>query len=272
MIHNPCPNLLALSQPSNTFKALNESLVVDGTAGRFLFIKPEAKFAPITREEEDRQANLIRIDDSVLPNELKEMLRETCKDKSVYAMATDVKPAIPMPISNPHVREISRQYQNELTARRADTNRTEGDGALYLQISARDSEKAKKLAMVYAFSNNPDLPIINEDAIRWGWEFALHSTRLLEANIRVNRTHTLYERDCAEIVDHILRQGAIGVTDGELVARFKKLRPKERAEAIQDLQNRGEIVATKGARHGRPATIYLHREYIDAPLAQESDE
>ena len=53
----------------------------------------------------------------------------------------------------------------------------ERDDPAGMAIWARANEKARRLALIYACSENHQDPVMDEDAARWAWEFVDHQTR-----------------------------------------------------------------------------------------------
>jgi len=84
----------------------------------------------------------------------------------------------PVPKVVPHTPEatdILRQLRTHADGQYALAE--DRDDAVGMAIWARANEKARRLALVYACSENHEDPVVGEAAARWAWEFVDHQTR-----------------------------------------------------------------------------------------------
>ena len=67
-----------------------------------------------------------------------------------------------------------------------------------MAIWARANEKARRLALIYACSENHETPLINADAARWAWELVTHQTRrmlfMTDEHVSENQFHAMCQK------------------------------------------------------------------------------
>ena len=170
----PLPHLtlFATGIPRFVYGALSEKALENGLLGRCLFIETD-EFRPLGDPQ--------RLD---LPPVCVEIARMMVAREKRFAETGVLEPVTVVTTADGR-RKLAelRQGTDELSRRLFESDlRTAA--ALYCRLY----EKAKKLAMLWAISMNPEQPQMTADAVIWGSLFAAHVTRkmLYEAQFNVS--------------------------------------------------------------------------------------
>lgn len=133
-------------------------------------------------------------------------------------------------------------------------------------IYNRVAENTMKLALVYAFSINPQDPYIDQKAFDWGRDMALWSANSLMEQYNRYSSDTEVERQAKEVEEFIRTHGSDGIPPSVLDRRFaKKYRSQDWSSLLSQLHLSGSILRveqkTNGA--GRPAVRIVHFDHFD---------
>lgn len=74
-----------------------------------------------------------------------------------------------------------------------------------MAIWARANEKARRLALIYACSENHEEPVIGEDAARWAWEFVDHQTRRMLFMAGDHVSENEFDARCKSVIGTLRR-------------------------------------------------------------------
>ena len=185
-IDQPCVSLLGMTIPSNFWSALEESHLTDGFAARLMVIDTGPK-APAVEIEEAKPPQSI-LDVAMYWRD--------------YRPGGNLSQQFPEPNVVPNDDEAKAIFQ-EL----ADYQETviEEPAA---SICSRMIEKAKRLALIYACSQNHEAPVIDAKAALWGVRFSTWATNYFlkhakdevtpddEFNRRVQKVRKYIEKRC----------------------------------------------------------------------------
>lgn len=104
----------------------------------------------------------------------------------------------------------------------------------------RAFEKARKLALLYALSENPEEPVLTKEAIQWGWEFACYQTKrqlyMAESYVADNPFHLL----CLKFMRKLKANG--GTIERRTIMRHMSLKLTELEQVEKFLIDSGEII------------------------------
>lgn len=126
-------------------------------------------------------------------------------------------------------------------------------------------EKANKLALLFACSENAQSPTITDAAALWACDVVMHATRRLvfEAARRVseNRIESSVKR-LSRIIEEC---GPAGVDKSGLTHKTRFLSTRERNEYLDTLIECREIVLQSLDTGHRPRAVYTHRRHVATP-------
>jgi len=160
-IVNPHLTLFATGIPKYCYAALNEKSMENGLLGRCLFLDTE-EFCPLG-EMKARE----------FPTELVDTAKWlAAKEKAIEE--TGVIDPIVVPDTPDAKRKIAELKFNSDEMTRRLMNSGMGTSAA---ICVRIPEKALKLALIWAISENPEMPRITADGVIWATRFVSHLTK-----------------------------------------------------------------------------------------------
>jgi len=108
---------------------------------------------------------------------------------------------------------------------------------------SRTCEHAKKLALIYACSENHIEPQISLDAVRWASEFALHQTRRQLYLASVHVAENPFHKECLKFLNKI-NEASDKVMARRDLMRAMKLKAAEFDQVVLTLVQQGEIEPT----------------------------
>jgi len=131
----------------------------------------------------------------------------------------------------------------------------ENDDTVGMAIWARANEKARRLALVYACSDNHENSVIGEAAARWAWEFVSYLTRRMLFMAYSHVADNPFHAECLKVIDKLR-----GAADGELphsaLLKAMKIDAKSFRELINTLVERGDVDVRQVTTGGRTGTWY----------------
>ncbi len=96
----------------------------------------------------------------------------------------------------PEARDVLSELRQQ--ADREYSSAEDNEDPVGMAIWARANEKARRLALIYACSENHEDPLINAEAARWAWELVTHQTRrmlfMTDEHVSENRFHAMCQK------------------------------------------------------------------------------
>jgi hypothetical protein len=123
----------------------------------------------------------------------------------------------------------------------------------------RATEKARKLALLYACSRHAVEPAIDETAARWGCELSRYLTRRLIYLASQWVAENPFDAKRKRVLRLIAAAGELGLSRSELYAKTRAFTTRERAEVLEALLLCGDIreVHSPSGRRGAPGVRYV---------------
>jgi hypothetical protein len=250
-IDNPHACLYA----TTTYDALYDTLSIDSLKGGFLsrvlIFEGDAEVAIRRGHKNPPSASIV----------------EQAKWWGRYHPGGNLAPEFPQPLVI-KMTEAARRIMDafDLFAEQERKRLGEPIGSLW----PRAGEKARKLALLYACSENADSPTMTDAAVTWAVEVCSHLTARLvyEASRRVaeNRQESEVKR-LARIVEDA---GITGIDKTAMTRKTRWLKKRDRDEHLATLIESGEVIENKRERQGRPLHSYLHRRFAGVLTSQTS--
>ncbi|HHK40933.1 MAG TPA: DUF3987 domain-containing protein [Planctomycetaceae bacterium] len=124
---------------------------------------------------------------------------------------------------------------------------------------SRTCENAKKLALIYACSENHIEPVIRLPAVEWATSLAMHQTRrqlyLAATYVAENPFHA----DCLKLLRK-LREAPERTLPHSVLLKRMKMKAKDFRDLIETLVQRGEVRIVTTPRAGSPTVEYVLSE------------
>jgi Protein of unknown function (DUF3987) len=131
----------------------------------------------------------------------------------------------------------------------------------------RAVEKAGKLALLYACSENPQSPVVTDAAATWAVELVSHLTARLVFLASRWVSENRIERALKRVARIIEDAGPDGITKTALISKTKWVNTRDREEILRTLVESGEVLWQQIERKGRPRNVYRHRRCVNAEAA-----
>jgi len=131
----------------------------------------------------------------------------------------------------------------------------------------RAVEKANKLALLYACSENAQAPEISEAGARWAVDLVSHLTRRLVFLASRWVSENRQEKGVKRVGRIIEAQGPAGIPKAALTLATRWLGTRDRNEHLDTLIESGEVKLRTIPTAGRTRTVYVHRKHLAAAVA-----
>lgn len=241
VIHQPSFTLFGTAIPVHFYSALNERLLTNGILSRTIIIDSGAV-------REGQEARYIDAPDHIV-NVAKWWCdsfpsgKESCmKPKPITVSSTSEAGRILTELRNEADEEWSSADESDETAR---------------VVWSRVNEQGRKLALLYAVSENHRNPVIREDAAKWGADFAKHQARRVLALVGRYGATSEFMKDCRKMFDHLSNAPGRRLSRSKLMRKMKHLTVKKFDEIIHALEERKEINREIVPTKGRPRIDYV---------------
>lgn len=130
------------------------------------------------------------------------------------------------------------------------------DGAA---LWTRACEKSRKLALMHAVSMNPEAASVTKQSAEWACQLVTHLTERLEVLAEAWVSDGNFDAMQKLILRHIEKAGTNGISSSQLYLKVRHMRPRERKEALDSLQECGQVVTERINTKGRPSIVYKAR-------------
>ncbi len=240
-ICNPHMVIFGTAIPVHFYGALSERMMTNGLLSRLLILDCSGK-----RKGQDAS-----------PIEPPEHIIEAARWWREFAPGgKDLAMVNPAPVDVPH----TAAAKAILTKLRLDADREHercsDDDETGRAVWSRAGEHGMKLALIYAVSSSHENPEVDEQAARWGAEFAMHQARRKLAMAGRYGASSPFEKDCRVIVERLTSSANRRLSRSLLLKRMKNLSAKQFDERTRTLIERNEIEIDSIPTGGRPGVFY----------------
>ena len=241
VIDQPCLVLFGTAIPNHYYAALSERMLTNGLFARMIVLESGPR--PPGQEP------------GILdpPERVVETAAWWANFRPGSGNLADAHPA---PKTVPHTDEAKRllvELREE--AERAYSEAEARSDAVATTVWGRVSENARKLALLYAISENPRAPEIGADAVRWATGLVLHQTR----RMLYMASGYAAEGEFDELALRLLRK--LREAEGRrlphsLLLKRMKLDAKAFRQLVETLVERGDVAVEVAKTAGRDAVTY----------------
>ncbi len=162
----------------------------------------------------------------------------------------------PVPKIVPHTDDAKAILVETRLEAEAEYAKAEGLGdAVGTTVWGRVSEHVRKLALVYAVSENFERPEIGRAATEWARRFVLHQTRRMLFQAEAHVAETPFHAECMKLMRKLREAPAQTLPHGVLLKRMKT-DARTFQELITTLVQRGDIKVQTQSTAGRPTRSY----------------
>jgi len=128
-----------------------------------------------------------------------------------------------------------------------------------MSIWARAYEKARRLALIYACSENHLDPMISRQAAEWAWAFAKHQTQRMVFGAHNRVAENPFHAECLKVMEKLRAEPGKTLKHSVLMKRMK-LDAQMFQKVVETLYQQEDIQIRNDPTKGRAGTYYLLRE------------
>jgi len=168
----------------------------------------------------------------------------------------------PVPRIVPHTEEAKGILIETRLEAEAEYGRAESAGdAVGTTVWGRVSEHVRKLALLYAVSENHERPEIGRAAVEWARRFVIHQTRRMLFMAQAHVADNPFHADCLKFLQK-LRAAPGGELAHSVLLKRMKMEAKNFIDLVATLEQQGDIVIRMqpAPGSGRPRRFYCLAE------------
>ena len=242
VIDQPCLVVFGSAIPTHFYGALSERMLTNGLVARMIIIES----GPRPGGQEPRT--------DPPPERIMAVARWWAE---YWPGSGNLQKEHPVPAIVPQTADAQRYLIETRDAVDAEYAQAEArDDPVGTTVWGRVGEHVRKLALLYAISENHLSPCIGLDAVKWASAFALHQTRrmLYMASTRV--AENPFHAQCLRVLDKLRAAPNRELSHSQLLRRMK-VDTKTLSLLIETLSQQGDIaIEFRQPKQGRPSHVY----------------
>ena len=252
-IDQPCLVVFGTAIPNHYYEALSERMLTNGFFARMIVLECGSRSS-------GREPSLLAIPGRVV---------ETARWWADFRCGTgNLENWHPVPRIVPQSEEarsvlIATRLEAEAEYSKAET----ADDSVGTAVWGRASEHARKLALIYAVSENHQHPEITRAATEWASRLVLHQARRMLFMAQSHVADNPFHAECLKFLQRLRSAPGQELPHSVLLKRMKT-DAKSFLALVTTLEQRGDIVIQTQSTPGRSARSYRLAEVLD-PRAGE---
>jgi len=253
-IDQPCLVVFGTAIPNHYYEALSERMLTNGFFARMIILESGKRSAGQEPRIEPPPPRVL----------------ESAKWWADFRPSSgNLEPWHPVPRVVPITQEaahilIENRLEAEAEYAKAETS---GD-TVGTAVWGRVTEHARKLALVYAVSENHANPEVGKRAVQWARRFVMHQARrmlyMTQAHVAANPFHA----ECLKLLEKLRGAPGLELPHSVLLKRMK-MDTKNFMLIVNTLEQRGDIVVRNNPTATKPGRFY---QLVGATREQESGE
>ena len=240
-IDQPCLTILGTAIPNHYYKALSERMLTNGFFARMIILE-------CGKRGKGQEPSIRELPDSVLA---------TAKWWSDFRAGTgNLEDWHPIPLIVDHTdRARSILVDSRQAAETEYAKAEEKNDAVSTTVWGRLSEQARKLALLYAVSENHEHPVITKAAAGWAVRFIMHQTRRMLFMASSFVADNPFHGECLRFLRK-LRAAPGGQLPHSVLLKRMKTDARAFGKIVTTLQQRGDVEVITVPRAGTPHRFY----------------
>jgi hypothetical protein len=240
-IDQPSLVLFGTAIPKHYYDALSERMLTNGFFARQIVVEAG-------RRREGQEPGIIQVSSSILA---------TAKWWADYHPGTgNLQSWHPVPAMVEHTDRAKEMLVDVRAEAEAEYSRAEEHGdPVATTVWGRVSEQTRKLALVYAVSENHLEPRIDAPAVEWASRFMSHQTRRMLFMARTHVAENPFHADCLKLLGK-LREAPCGQLTHSVLLKRMKMDAKAFLQLITTLEQQGDLIMAIESTAGRPQRVY----------------
>ena len=245
-IDQPCLVIFGTAIPNHYYEALSERMLTNGFFARMIILESAKR--------------LEGQDPKILP--LPARIIETAKWWSEFHPGTgNLEKWHPVPKIVEHTEEAAKILAECRREAEAEYSAAEvRSDSVGTTVWSRVNEQARKLALLYAVSENHLSPVIGKSAAEWACRFSIHQTRRMLFMAQGYVADNPFHADCLKVIQKLEKAPENMLLHSVLLKRMK-MPTKKFDEIIQTLLQWGAIRPAPVQTKGRSGVYYKLEKY-----------
>jgi len=248
-IDQPCLVVFGTAIPNHYYEALSERMLTNGFFARMIILECGVRGA-------GQEAKVLEIPERVVA---------TAKWwKDLMPGQGNLQSWHPIPTIVPQTAEaVDILADTRVAAETEYRNAESQNDAVGTTVWGRVNEQARKLALLYAISENHADPIIGAAAANWATSLMMHQTRRMLFMAGNHVAENPYHADCLRLIRKLQLAPDRQMSHSMLLKRMK-MNAKAFQEIITTLEQQGDIEPVSGTTQGRAGRGYrLVKDWSD---------
>jgi hypothetical protein len=237
------PNLVLFGSaiPNHYYNALSERMLTNGFFARQIVIEAG-------KRQDGQEPGIIKVSQGVL---------DTAKWWADFCPgAGNLHNVHPEPAIVEHTPEAKQLIiENRLQAEAEYSAAEDRCDPVGTTVWGRVSEHTRKLALLYAISENHVSPLITKQAVEWASRFVMHQTRRMLFMAVGHVADNPFHADCLKVLQKLRAAPRQQLSHSKLLKRMK-INAKYLRDLLVTLDQRGDITTLSAETTGRKGTVY----------------
>jgi hypothetical protein len=243
VIDQPCLVLFGTAIPNHYYEALSERMLTNGFFARMIILEAGQRAAgqePCIRDLPPRVLETAKWWAEFQPGEYRGNLL------GIH----------PVPLVVEHTDEARQRLIEARKEAEGEYAKAEAKSdAVGTTVWGRVSEQTRKLALLYAISENHEAPQISLAAVEWASRFATHQTRRMLFMAAGHVAENPFHAECLKVMQK-LRAAPNRELPHQVLLKRMKMEATRFRELMQTLMVQGDVRASDLITTGRTGTVY----------------
>jgi len=243
VIDQPCLVIFGTAIPNHYYEALSERMLTNGFFARMIILEAGPRSSgqePSIRDLPDRVVETATWWSKFHPGEHRDNL-------------IDVHPVPAIIAHTDKARRLLIETREEAEAEYARSE--EKSDSVGTTVWGRVSEQTRKLALLYAISEDHESPSIGIDAVRWASRFVMHQTRRMLFMAAGHVAENPFHAECLKAVEKLRNAPGHELPHSVLLKRMK-MDSKSFGMLVETLVQQGDIEVVTVPRAGSALRVY----------------
>jgi hypothetical protein len=237
------PNLVLFGSaiPNHYYNALSERMLTNGFFARMIIVEAG-------KRKEGQEPEIIRLSPRVV---------ETGTWWADFRPGSgNLEKFHPVPAIVEHTAKAKELLIQNRKDAEAEYSNAEDDGdAVGTTVWGRVSEHTRKLALLYAISENHQSPRIDVAAVEWAAKFVMHQTKRMLFMASEHVAENPFHADCLKLLKKLRETPARQLPHSTLLRRMG-MPARSFNDLIETLYERGDVLKQSVGTAGRSGTVY----------------
>lgn len=240
IINQPCLVVLGTAIPNHYYEALSERMLTNGFFARMMIVE-------CGKRGKGQEPRILPIPKRVL---------ETAKAWRDFIPGGNLANQNPVPAVVPHSEDAAKLLvENRLHAEAEYAKSEAADDPIGTTVWGRVSEHTRKLALLYAISENQRMPAIGVKAVEWAGKVVFHQARRMLSMVSSHVSDNPFHAECLKLLQKLMK-APDGTLHHSVALKRMKIDSKTFLTVVETLHQSGQIQIIEDRSNGRVKRSY----------------